>query len=281
MLDQIVLPKPSSHKGENGRVMVIGGSHLFHGASFWAVKVLTRLTDMVFFASVPEVESIVNSLKANLWDFIYISRDKIPEYINEADVVLIGLGMTRGGKAKTPDGRLDWTDTYQVCQYLIKKYPNKKWLIDAGGLQVIPAEWLSLLSQVIITPHQREFETLFKTKLPQNIEEKKLLVSQLAKKYQITILLKGPVDIISNGQETTTNKTGNQGMTKGGTGDVLAGLVAGLWIKNPAFKACLWAAYTNGLAGDELYRQMGPFFNASDLANQLSKTLWHEIQKNK
>ncbi len=260
--------------------MVIGGSHLFHGAPLWAVKVLTRLVDMVFFSSVPEVECVVNGLKSQLWDFIYIPRPELEKYIDEADVILIGLGMTRE-RHPFPLPGLNWQDTYQLTTYLLKKYPTKKWLIDAGALQVISAQELKPLSQVIITPHQKEFTNLFQLRLPSTLEERKKVVSQLAQEYKTTILLKGTVDIISDGKTTKLNRTGNEGMTKGGTGDVLAGLVAGFWVKNPPLIAAQAAAYLNGLAGDLLYKTYGPFFNASDLADKIVEVLWNEIQKNK
>ncbi len=280
MFPKLILPKKNSHKGENGKVMVIGGSRLFHGAPFWAVKVLTRLVDMVFFSSVPEVECVVNGLKSQLWDFIYIPRPQLEEYINEADVILIGLGMTREKHSPSFLG-LNWRDTHQLTTYLLKKYPTKKWLIDAGALQVISAEWLKPLPQVIITPHQKEFTNLFQLQLPSTLEKRKKVVSQLARKHNTTILLKGVVDIISDGRKIESNRTGNEGMTKGGTGDVLAGLVAGFWVKNPPLIAAQAAAYLNGLAGNLLYKTYGPFFNASDLADKIVEVLWNEIQKNK
>ncbi len=277
---RLIRPRRDSHKGENGKVMVIGGSYLFHGASFWALKVLTRLVDMVFFASVPEVECVVNALKTQLWDFIYIPRPKVEEYIQEAEVILIGLGMTRQSHWKIPFC-INWRDTAQVTSYLIKKYPQKKWLVDAGALQVISPELLKPLSQVIITPHQKEFENLFHLFAPKELEARGRLVKQLAADYQLTILLKGEVDVISDGQGLYFNRTGNEGMTKGGTGDVLAGLVAGLWVKNPALVAARAAAYYNGLAGDLLYKKYGPFFNASDLTDKVVEVLKDEFQSKK
>lgn len=75
--------------------------------------------------------------------------------------------------------------------------------------------------------------------------------------------------MICQGDRLVINKTGNEGMTKGGTGDVLAGLIAALYCKNEAFLAASAGIYLNGLAGDRLYMMVGPFFNSSDLVREI------------
>ena len=82
-------------------------------------------------------------------------------------------------------------------------------------------------------------------------------------------VLKGPVDYVCSPTECAYNTTGNEGMTKGGTGDVLAGLIAALACKNDLFLAACAGVYFNGLAGDQLYQRVGPFYNASDLCDQV------------
>ncbi|MEK7165288.1 MAG: NAD(P)H-hydrate dehydratase, partial [Patescibacteria group bacterium] len=66
---------------------------------------------------------------------------------------------------------------------------------------------------------------------------------------------------------------GNSGMTKGGTGDVLAGLIAALATKNDPFLATIAGSFINKKAGDALYKKVGPFFNASDLADEIPKVM--------
>lgn len=276
------LPPPRSHKGDNGKVLVVGGSDLFHGAPLWALKVLSRLVDMVFFASVSEVKSVVDQLKVRLWDFIYIPRQNIDDYANEADIIVYGPGMRRDvNKLNYSKNKpIDWSNTYQVLDYLSQTYGQRKWLIDAGGLQVMPIEWLGRFKRVIVTPHRREFENLFKDKLTGRVDKDKEIVSQTAARHKLTILLTGRVDIIAGASgQVKLNTTGNQGMTKGGSGDVLAGLVAGLWVYNSAFTAAWTGAYLNGLAGDKLYQSCGPFYNTSDLTDKLIQVLINEIKK--
>jgi NAD(P)H-hydrate epimerase len=107
--------------------------------------------------------------------------------------------------------------------------------------------------------------------LPARSDEEKVKV--FAKQFQCIVLLKGQQDIASNGQEVRSIEGGNEGMTKGGTGDVLAGLVAALACKNEPFLATLAGSFINKKTGDELYKTVGPFFNASDLAGQIPKAM--------
>ena len=85
----------------------------------------------------------------------------------------------------------------------------------------------------------------------------------------MTVVLKGREDLICQGDKLVVNRTGNEGMTKGGTGDVLAGLIAALYCKNEAFLAASAGTYINGLAGDKLYERVGRYFNASDLVKEI------------
>jgi len=238
--------KPGSHKGQNGRLLIIGGSHLFHAASIWALEVASRIVDLVHYSSVPENNALV---KEKFRNGIVAARNDIESYIEEDDCILIGPGMTRDEETKTLTNRL------------LKQYPNKQWVIDAGALQMMD---LSLIpNHAILTPHHGEYAHAFG-----NSD-----VSDVAKKYHCIVLLKGEKDAASNGVETQTIEGGNAGMTKGGTGDVLAGLIAALACKNDPFLATIAGSTINKKAGDDLYKTVGPFFNASDLAAQIPKTM--------
>src|SRR5579864_8657875 len=94
-LKQLYIPPSDSHKGQNGKLLIIGGSHLFHAASLWALTIASRVVDMVFYSSVPENNEIVNELKKEFRNGIIVPRVEIENYIEEADAVLIGPGMVR------------------------------------------------------------------------------------------------------------------------------------------------------------------------------------------
>lgn len=276
-LKKLYLPVRGSHKGQNGKLTIIGGSSLFHGASLWALKVASRIVDMVFYSSVEENNDLTKKLKSELYDFIAIPRDKVEEYIAESDAVLIGPGLAR------EDGRVDGEEpTKNLTERLLKKFPEKKWVIDAGSLTEMDSEWLRWLNgNVIITPHHKEFEGLFKLKsqsskvkaTSQSSKVEKELVAQKAREYNCVILLKGLTDIVCSPRECKMVEGGNEGMTKGGTGDVLAGLVASLICKNDLFLAACAGSFINKKAGDDLFKRVGPFFNATDLCDEIPRVM--------
>lgn len=239
-LKQIVLSKADSRKGENGRVLVIGGSKLFHAASCWSATMAAKIVDMVHFSS-PTIEN--NELmrvraKELFWDGIVVDWSDIDHYIEEDDCILIGPGMERGEETK------------KIVNELLAKYPDKKWVVDGGALQEVDPRLLN--SNMIVTPNFKEME-LLRDKIPTGV----------------TVLEKGLVDKIYDGKDSIDISGGSEGMTKGGTGDVLAGLVAGLYAKSPAMAACLVASQVNKKAGEELEKAMGPFFSAGDLIPQV------------
>ena len=278
-LKKLNTPPKNSHKGDNGKLTIIGGSKLFHGASLWALKVASQIVDMLYYSSVAENYELIKDLKKELYSFICIPEGKENDYLSQSDAILIGPGMVRGDESYTGTGESGEQTKQKVLNFLIK-FPDKKWVIDAGALQAISLSDLEKLQNVIITPHEKEFEKFFQLQITNyELEEKAELVFQLAKKHNLTIVLKGPKDIIASPTNLILNKTGNEGMTKGGTGDVLAGLISALFCTNDAFTSATVGTYINGLAGDFLYQSVGPYFNADQLATQVPKTLWEEIKK--
>lgn len=274
-LKKLYIPPKTSHKGMNGKLTIVGGSHLFHGASLWALKVASRIVDMVFYSSIPENNELTQKLKSEIYDFIAVPREKVEEYIEESDAVLIGPGLPR------EEGRAEGEESTKVLtERLLRQFPQKKWVIDAGSLTEIDPEWLKELNgNVVITPHEKEFLELFKDVIPnlvRNLNPKEMLkrvqhdvVGVVTREYNCIILLKGPTDIICSPQEGQMVEGGNEGMTKGGTGDVLAGLTAALACKNDLFFAACAASFINKRAGEELFKRVGYFYNASDLAEEI------------
>ena len=252
-LKKLYSPKQSSHKGQNGKLLLIGGSELFHAASMWALETASRIVDMVFYSSVPVNEEIVKKQKERFHDGIVVPEGKLEEYLKEADCVLIGPGMDRSERTK------------KLVNDLLKKYPKKRWVIDGGALQMMDRDLLT--ETMIVTPHIKEFKRLFK------VDRNGEMVAKMAKKHKCTIVLKGEEDLVCDEQKCIVSQTGNEGMTKGGTGDVLAGLIAALYCKNEAFLAASSGTYLNGLAGDRLYSMVGTNFNTSDLVKELPKVM--------
>src|SRR5579864_2906777 len=148
-LKKLYIPPPESHKGQNGKLLIIGGSHLFHAASLWALTIASRVVDMVFYSSVPENNEIVHELKKEFRNGIVVPRSELENYAKESDCILIGPGMVRAvsvdSKEQNEMLRLDEINkleneglhSYYLTKYLLDKFPHKKWVIDAGALQMM------------------------------------------------------------------------------------------------------------------------------------------------
>ena len=282
ILKKIYLPAADSHKGQNGRLLIIGGSKLFHAAGLWALQVASRIVDLVHYASVAEDNRLVAKLKKEFRNGIVIPRREIESYISEDDCILIGPGMVRSaaplrtGLKITSPAEIEKIEdegmqTYLLTEYLLKKYVYKKWVIDAGALQMMEPEWTP--PGAILTPHTREFMTIYlKSGLPKEkpTEEK---IRFFSRKYNCLILLKGEKDQVVYKDRMIAIPGGNAGMTKGGTGDVLAGLAAALYCKSDAWISAAAASFINKKAGEELFKKTGYWFNASDLADQIPETM--------
>lgn len=259
---KLAIPPPDSHKGQNGKLLIIGGSHLFHAASLWALTVASRIVDLVHYSSVPENNELVAAAKQEFRNGIVVRRVDVADYITEDDCILIGPGMTRD------------KETEALTNTLLANNKNKRWVIDAGALQML--DLIRIPPHSILTPHHQEFDLLKKKNHESGImnhgEENTIeeQVKQFAKHYQCIVLLKGEKDIACdpNGN-CRVIEGGNAGMTKGGTGDVLAGLIAALACKNDPFLATIAGSFINKKAGDALFQKVGPYFNASDLANEI------------
>ncbi len=252
-------PPPASHKGQNGKLLVIGGSKLFHSSIFWAADVAGRIVDIVHFTSpANENNQVVRTkIKQNFWTGIVVDWAEVEGYINEDDCVLIGPGMTRTD------------ETALIVDYLLKKYPSKKWVLDGGALQMVDP--VLITQSCILTPHKKEFLNLA-DKSYKNYKDYN--PADLSKRLNnCTILLKGPTDVVCQGDRCAPIAGGNSGMTKGGTGDVLAGLVAALYCKNDAWTAATVGSWVNKTAGDSLYKRVGPYFNAQDLLEEAPEVL--------
>jgi NAD(P)H-hydrate epimerase len=255
-----------AHKGDYGRVLIIGGGSEYHGAPLLsALAALNAGADLVYLA-VPELNFEVS--RSFMPDFIikpyrgeYFSMEAIPvieELLARATCVLLGPGL--GVKEETVKAVVE-----------VLKRCSKPCVVDADALKALRDELPIQGSELVLTPHAGEFYTLTGERLPSQLEEKVEVMRRWSRQLESVILLKGSVDIISSPRgKVKLNETGNPGMTVGGTGDVLSGLVAGLIAQGlSAYDAACCAAFINGYAGDMLLEEKGYAFTASDLAAQI------------
>ena len=262
---EVKLPKrkATSKKGDNGRVLIIGGSKDYVGAVALAgLAALRSGVDWVTVAAPEKVAWAVNSLSSDLvtvklkGDYISLKHvEKIKKLAKKYDVVLIGNGMGLRNETK------------QFLKKIIK-IKNLK-VVDADGLNQIR---LQDVKNSILTPHHKEFSILLKNSgLDENNFRKSLKNN--------VILLKASVDQIISKNKVLFNKTGNAGMSKAGTGDVLAGLTAGFLGQGLSlFQSAVNAAYFNGLIGDILLKKKKGFtYLASDMVEEIERFHRKEI----
>lgn len=292
--DQLQIPQADSHKGQNGKLLIIGGSELFHVASKWSLDIAARFVDMLFYASVPLNNELIKAAKKQFWSGIVVPRDEVEHYIDEADAILIGPGMERQKYIqkskeewnKNTLNEQEWnSDTTQIVNTLVARFQHKKWVIDAGALQMIDPAVLN--ENCIVTPHAQELVMLCERAgmtIRKTADECVAGAQKLAQQTGATVLAKGVEDIVvPHDSEPILIAGGSPGMTKGGTGDVLSGLVAALYATNTALVATTVASFVNKKAGERLHERVGPFFNTDDLIAEVPAVMWsflpHNMQK--
>jgi len=189
----------------------------------------------------------------------------ILELSDSADSVVIGCGI----------GIKD--ETGLVLNEMVEKI-QKPIVLDADALKIVDRNVVKDSDKkIVLTPHKAEFRAFFQVDIPEDLDDKIRTVEGTAAELRCTILLKGAVDIISDGNRTKLNSSGNPGMSVGGTGDVLAGLVAGLISKgHDVFEAAFLGSYINGTAGDIAEKSYGYNFLATDVINEIPKVFKEE-----
>ncbi len=262
-----------SHKGMNGKVLIIGGSNDFIGApALSALSALRSGVDIVTVCAPEKAGFVINSFSPDLIvkkfkgkNFSTKNLNKVFKIAKQFDSILIGPGLGVSEETQRFVKRI-------VKKLMIEKIPL---IIDADAIKALQKTRFN--GNVLLTPHKKELEIFIGKKFEKesfDLNARINLVQSTAKKLNCTILLKGKIDVISNGEKTRLNKTGNPGMSVGGTGDVLAGLCTGLnCFSNDLFKTACFSAFVNGLAGDKQFKKKGNHFIASDLLIEFPKIL--------
>ncbi|NHJ25954.1 MAG: NAD(P)H-hydrate dehydratase [Candidatus Lokiarchaeota archaeon] len=267
--------KVDNHKGQFGRVLVIGGSKNYSGApAYSSLSCINFGCDLVI-TYVPEViGDVLRSyspnmiIRTNPGDWLTINAlDELIWLIDWADTIVIGPGL----------GTETQTEELLIKLLEVIKKDKKKVVLDADALKLVK-EHLNLIKggNVILTPHEGELKILTGIELPRynKIEERGDIIFNLAKKLDITLLVKGPYDYISNGKTLKINKTGCPEMSIGGTGDILAGLSACfLTTGNSTFQSACSAAFLNGYLGEYTKKNYRFRFTAMDMLKNLNDAL--------
>lgn len=259
----------NSRKGENGVVLVVGGSWLYHGAPLLtALAALRSGVDLVYVAVPEKVATPIRAYTPSLIvlplpDMKLTSKgvSRIRAVLQDVTAAAIGPGLARGSEK----GLIRLIDL----------------LIEGGVPLTLDATALhpDILPKVrsrpcILTPHAGEFRRVFGRDAGSTLDERIKSVHEEAKNNGLVILLKGVVDVISDGSMVVLNKVGSPAMTVGGSGDVLCGLAAGLMARAASpFEAAIAAARVNGIAGERAAQLKGMHITPEDIINEIPNVL--------
>lgn len=270
---------PASHKGNNGKLLVVGGSRDYSGAPAIAgMAAIGAGADLVYVSAPNNAADAIKSTSPDLivksleGDKLSLSHaEEILKLSNDVDAVLIG-----------PGAGID-SETSKLFNVLVTKI-KKPIVLDADALKQVELSLIKNREDIILTPHISEFKSIFKVtddlkldmdsydfaKVDENISE----FQEIARQIKASVIVKGQYDLILSGTKFRINKSGNAGMTVGGTGDALAGIATSLLSQglNSFDSACL-ATFINGLAGEKAYDVKGNGFSATDLVSYIANVI--------
>ncbi len=244
--------KADSYKQENGHLLVIAGSVRMRGACVLASTAAMRSgVGMVTCASAeeaisaiavntPEIMSVPLATDEKGFLLCEKNREEIAQALQGKDAVLLGCGL-----GITPDTR-------QLVKYVLENAPEDCAIIlDADGLNIV-ADCIEYIPEgrTILTPHAGEAARLLHCSVEEVQANRPEAVKKLAQMTKSVVILKGSGTIVSDGERMAVCALGNAGMAKAGSGDVLAGIVAGFAAKMPIYGAACAAVGIHAAAGD-------------------------------
>jgi len=262
--------KNNSRKGDNGKVLVVGGSYIYHGAPALSSLAALRSGSDLVYTCVPKINAF--STRSISPDLIVIpmadskltrgTTNKLLGQIPvDIDSATIGMGLA--------------IQDIEAIKLLVKSLLDRNVRISLDASSLVK-EILPIIEgqNVVVTPHSGEFKRIFGDPIDNETNSRITSCEKFAKKHSVTILLKGQDDIITNGDATYTNSKITPCMTVGGTGDVLSGLTAGFLSRNKnIIESASAATFVNGAAGEILQKEFGNHILASDLISTLPKVL--------
>ena len=260
-----------AHKGNFGRILLLCGSRGYTGAAALAAMGALRVGAGLVYLGVPECIYEIEAIKLTepiifpLCDYNGMLSDNAIDHISQMlpkmDCVLIGpgLGCSEG--------------TLAVLSFVLQNYSGPV-VVDADGINLL-ALHKDLLrgrtSPTVITPHEGEFKRLCDTL----DKGRRKAAEDLAKELNLIVVLKGHQTVVTDSKTCYINTTGNPGMSVGGSGDVLAGMITGLIGQGlDPLKASAAAVWLHGAAGDACARQLGQYgMLPSDMLNVLPRLM--------
>lgn len=248
----------NSHKGNFGHALLIAGCKGKMGAAVIAAKACMRAGAGLLTVNVPAQERII--LQFAIPEAMLVTRKNLVAP-NLYSSIGIGPGMGINAVEK------------KILQHLFA-HPKCSLVLDADALTIL-AKNKKMLNKIpknsVLTPHPKEFDRMFGQS--QSNEERNEKALLLAKKYNIVLVLKGHQTLVTDGNDSFINTTGNSGLAKGGSGDALTGIITSLLAQGyTPFAAAKIGVYIHGLAADiALVNQSYESMIITDVINCMGK----------
>ena len=262
--------EPDSSKGDNGRVLVIGGGPYTGAPALAAQASLHAGSDLTFVAAPEKVAREIQGYSPDLivQDYAgdHLTPEQVPDLVETAtnydDTVVLGPGL----------GTAD--ETLDAARQFLDEFSGRA-IVDADALRALPE--VETDATLVLTPNRKELERLGGPaadagNLPEVADEIEALAADLGH----VVLAKERFDLVTDGERTRISRTGTPGMTVGGTGDTLAGSVAGLMGLLDPFQAACVGAWANGRAAELLGDERGDGLVASELMETIPVAIWGE-----
>lgn len=268
MRNKFIKFEENCNKYTRGKTAIIGGSTGMTGAVCLASNAASKSGCGLVCAVVPEelnnifeiklTEEMTFPLNSEKGSFKGDDTHKLEEMLSKCKSIATGMGAgkTRGYR--------------KVLKWILREY-NGKTILDADALNIIAERPYYLKKGVIMTPHLGEFSRLCGKEAEEIENNREEIAKDYAKKHSVILVLKGKNTIVTDGESVYINQTGNKGMAKGGSGDVLSGIIASLCAQGmESYDASVCGVYLHGLAGDiamEKYTDMA--MTATDIIKHI------------
>ena len=248
--------KSESHKGDYGRIAVLGGSSGMAGSVYMASLAAMRTGAGMTFILAPKSISKILQIKANeqiikeiaCQNFYYSPEivKQLLDNIDGKDALIIGPGMGKGENLNELISEIITSTDIDI-------------IIDADGLNAISKD-LSILkskNNIILTPHMGEFSRLTGIEIDKIKADEENIARKFAKDNDVILVLKSNQTIVTDGKNFYKNEIGNPGMATAGVGDVLTGVIASFMKRLDPFEAAKLGVYIHSLAGDIASQKLG------------------------
>lgn len=282
--DIFPIRKSNTNKGDYGYVAIMGGCINYSGAVKLANMSLSALRSGCGVSKLIVSKSLSNIVAPYLLEQtlfliedmdsnMVFNQSQIDSALNKVKALAIGMGWGNG------------QDNKKILEYILDNYEMPV-VIDADGLNILSKMDKNILNttrcKVILTPHLKEFERLSGFSINEIEKDKNNITKNFAKKYNVILLLKGPITLITDGTQIIEVNRGCPGMATAGSGDVLSGILVGLLGYNaPSVLAIAASAYIAGLAGELAQKEINDIsMIASDTVKHIPEAINKIREKN-